>query len=243
MGHWWAVPAGKAQDMSYSELLSQVPIFSSLGSEDLEQLSTHLQPRNHQRGEVIFHQGDVGTALYIIRKGEVTIRLSSPDGKEVSLALLRRGAAFGEMALLDGEPRSTDAVAREESSLLGLSREDFQRFLAARPQVTPGLLAGMSRMVRRVTQLVHDANFLDARARLARVLLDLAQAQGQPGTEGETVITSRLTQSELASLCGLTRESTNRWLRFYASEGLLTFEGGQITLLEPENLRINADVD
>jgi CRP-like cAMP-binding protein len=115
----------------------------------------------------------VGTTLYIVRKGEGAIRLSSADGKERTLALLKRGDAFGEMALLDGEPRSTDAVARDEARLLRLQREDFQRFVEARPRVSLSLLAEMSRVVRRVTRLVHDANFLDARARLASVLLDL----------------------------------------------------------------------
>ena len=226
--------------MSYSELLSQVPLFSSLGSDDLERLSASLQLRRYTRGEIIFHRGDVGTELFIIRKGEVTIRLSSADGREVSLALLRRGDAFGELALLDEAPRSTDAVAREETTLLGLSRKDFQKFLEERPQVVPALLAELSRLVRRVTQTVHDANFLDARARLARVLLDLAQTQGQPG-EGGVSLTSRLTQTELANLAGLTRESTNRWLRFYAREGLLSYEEGRITLLEPDNLRLNVE--
>lgn len=226
--------------MSYSELLSQVPLFSSLGSDDLERLSSSLQPRSHARGEIIFHRDDVGTDLFIIRKGEVTIRLSSSDGREVSLALLGRGAAFGELALLDEAPRSTDAVAREETSLLSLSRKDFQKFLEERPQVVPTLLAELSRLVRRVTRTVHDANFLDARARLARVLLDLAQTQGQPGSEG-VAINSRLTQTELANLAGLTRESTNRWLRFYAREGLLSYEEGRITLLEPDNLRLNVE--
>jgi CRP-like cAMP-binding protein len=228
--------------MSYSELLSQVPLFSSLGSDDLERLSSSLQLRRYDRGALIFQQGDVGTDLFIIREGEVTIRLSSPDGREVSLALLRRGDAFGELALLDEAPRSTDAVAREDTALLGLSRKDFHRFLEERPQVIPALLAELSRLVRRVTQTVHDANFLDARARLARVLLDLAQVQGKPGTKTEgVVITPRLTQTELANLAGLTRESTNRWLRFYAREGLLSYEEGRITLLEPDNLRLNVE--
>ncbi|PTL80593.1 Crp/Fnr family transcriptional regulator [Vitiosangium sp. GDMCC 1.1324] len=226
--------------MSHSNLLAQVPLFSSLGSDDQERLSARLQSRRYPRGEVIFHQGDTGTDLYIIREGEVTIRLSAPDGREVSLALLRRGDAFGELALLDEAPRSTDAVAREETHLLSLHRADLQRFLQERPQVVPTLLAELSRLVRRVTRTVHDASFLDARARLARVLLDLAQTQGQPGTEG-VALTSRLTQTELANLAGLTRESTNRWLRFYVREGLLTYEEGRITLLEPDHLRMNAD--
>jgi CRP-like cAMP-binding protein len=222
--------------MSYAQLLAQVPMFEHVALEDREHLSGLLRERRYSKGEVIFHQGDVGTALFMIRKGEVAIRLSSSEGREVILALLGRGDAFGELALLDGEPRSTDAVAREETQLLSLHQEDFRRFLSERPQVAMGLLAVLSRMVRRVTQLVHDSAFLDARARLARVLLDLARTQGQPSPEG-TVLIPKLTQAELANLCGVTRESANKWLRFYAREGLLSYESGQITLLDPERLR------
>ena len=221
--------------MSQAQLLAQVSIFQDLGPADLEHLSTLVRSRRYARGEVIFHQGDVGTALYVIRTGEVAIRLSSSDGKEVILALLDRGDFFGELALLDGEPRSTDAVAREEVDLLSLQREDFRRFLDARPQVALGLLATLSRLVRHVTQLVHDTTFLDARRRLVKVLLELARGQGQPGPGG-VVIPQKLTQSELANLCGLTRESTNKWLRFYVREGLLSYEGGRITLVQPTRL-------
>jgi len=221
--------------VSYAQLLAKVPMFEHLAEEELEHLSGLLQARRYPRGEVIFHQGDVGTALFIIRKGQVAIRLSSPDGKEVTLAMLERGDFFGELALLDGEPRSTDAVAREETELLSLQRESFHRFLESSPQVALGLLASLSRLVRRVTQLVHDATFLDARTRLIRVLLELARSQGEPSADG-VVITQKLTQVELANLCGLTRESTNKWLRFFVREGLLSYEGGQITLVHPEQL-------
>ena len=226
--------------MSYAQLLAQVPIFAHLQSEELEPLSALLRPHRYAKGEVIFHQGDVGTALFIIRKGEIAIRLSSEDGKEVTLQLLDRGDFFGELALLDGEPRSTDAVAREESDLLILQREDFHRFLDSRPHVAKDLLPVLSRLVRRVTQLVHDSTFLDARTRLVRVLLELAEHQGKPTGEG-VVITPKLTQSELANLCGLTRESANKWLRFYVREGLLSYEGGQITLVRPEQLGRDAE--
>ncbi|WP_224243129.1 Crp/Fnr family transcriptional regulator [Hyalangium gracile] len=226
--------------MSYAQLLSNISIFENLQSEELEHLSTLLRSRRYAKGEVIFHQGDVGTALFILRKGQVNIRLSSEDGKEVILALLDRGDVFGELALLDDEPRSTDAVAREEVDLLSLQREDFRKFLEARPQVAMRLLSALSRLVRRVTQLVHDTTFLDARTRLVRVLLELAENQGRPGAEG-VVIAQKLTQTELANLCGLTRESTNKWLRFYVREGLLSYEGGQITLVKPERLGQEAE--
>jgi CRP-like cAMP-binding protein len=223
---------------AYAQLLAQITMFEHLEAEPLERLAALLQERRFSKGEIIFHQGDVGTALYIVRKGEVAIRLSSPEGKEVILSLLGRGDAFGELALLDGEPRSTDAVAREDTHLLFLQREVFRQFLAEHPQFTMDLLAVLSRMVRRVTQLVHDTAFLDARARLARVLLDLAKTQGAASPEG-TVIGPKLTQGELANLCGVTRESVNKWLRFYVREGLLSYESGQITLVDPERLSLD----
>ncbi|WP_338866174.1 Crp/Fnr family transcriptional regulator [Myxococcus stipitatus] len=221
--------------MSHAQLLSEVSLFEQLDSEALESLSSLLRPCRFARGEVVFLQGDVGTALYVIRRGEVAIRLSSPEGKEVILSLLSRGDFFGELALLDGEPRSTDAMAREDSELLSLQREDFRRYLEARPGVATALLATLSRMVRHVTQLVHDTHFLDARERLVRVLLGLAKEQGESGAGGVR-IPLRLTQTEIANLCGLTRESTNKWLRFYVREGLLSYEGGRITLVHPDRL-------
>lgn len=226
--------------MSYAQLLSGVPMFETLGAEDLEHLSSLLEPRRYARGEVIFHRGDVGTALFIVRRGRVAIRLSSAEGREITLTLLDRGEAFGELSLLDGEPRSTDALAHEETHLLALQQEDFRRFLTARPQVGMAVLATVSRLVRRTTRLIYDSAFLDARSRLARVLLELARSRGRPGSEG-VVIESKLTQSELANLCGVTRESTNKWLRHYVREGLLSYEGGQITLLQPEVLARDAE--
>lgn len=226
--------------MSYAQLLAEVPMFSCLTQEDLNGLAALLQRRDYEKGEIIFHEGDVGTALYVVRKGEVLIRLSHEDGKEVVLSHLTRGDVFGELALLDGDPRSADAVAREPTQLLVLSRADFQRFIADKPKLVMNLLTGMSRLVRHVTQLVHDAAFLDVRARLARVLLELADSQGQQSPDGGVAITSKLTQAELANLVGVTRESVNKWLRFYEKQGLLRNERGKLTLTDPNRLREDA---
>jgi len=225
--------------MSYAQLLAEIPMFSCLQAEDLEGLAALLQKRDYGKGEIIFHEGDVGTALFIIRKGSVVIRLSHEDGKEVVLGMLGRGEVFGELALLDGDPRSADAVAREDAQLLVLPRAEFLRFVTNKPQVTMNLLSGLSRLVRHVTQLVHDTAFLDVRARLARVLLELAENQGEPGPDG-VALTSRLTQGELANLVGVTRESVNKWLRFYEKQGLLRNEKGKLTLTNPERLREDA---
>ena len=108
--------------MSYAALLSKVALFGGLPPEELEGLASLLLQRQYADGEIIFHVGDVGNALCIVRKGGVAIRLTSPGGKEVILSMLGRGDVFGELALIDGEPRSADAVAREETQLLLLPR-------------------------------------------------------------------------------------------------------------------------
>lgn len=228
--------------MSYGALLAKVPLFGSLPPEDLEGLAALLQPRQYSKGEIIFHAGDVGNGLYIIRKGGVTIRLISSGGKEIILSLLRRGDVFGELALLDGEPRSADAVARDEAHLLLLPRETFLRYLGERKELAMQLLIALSRRIRHITDLVHDAAFLDVRGRLVRTLIELAQTQGQPGPTG-AVLVPRLTQAELANMTGgVSRESVNKWLRTYEQQGILRQERDQLVLLDLERLRQDLDV-
>ena len=222
--------------MATLELLAQVPLFAGLTPEELRGLAALLQRRRYAAGEVIFHEGDAGTALYIIENGEVKIVLGSAEGKEVVLGLLGPGDFFGELALLDGEPRSANAVARDACSLLLIRREDFLQFLVDEPRVAVNLLAVLSGRLRRTDQLVHDAAFLDVRARLIRVFLNLAQTRGQAGPRG-IVVTSRLTQADLANMVGATRESINKWVRFYEQKGLVHHSRGRLTLLDLRRLR------
>ena len=249
--------AGQELPSPQARLLAQVPLFAALTAEELAGLAALLSRRRYAKGEVIFHQGDAGTALYIVEEGGVKIVLGSEEGKEVILALLGRGDFFGELALLDGEPRSADAVARDATQLLALRRDDFLRFVLDKPRVAASLLAVLSRRLRRTDQLVHDAAFLDVRGRLARVLLELAEAQGRPEPAGvaaggtfpvgaaaaTVVLAARLTQGELAEMVGATRESINKWLGFYTRRGVLRFERGRLTLMDLQRLRQDSGSD
>ena len=222
--------------MSTLDLLAQVPLFSALTPKQLHRLGALVQRRRYAAGEVIFHEGDAGTALYIIENGEVKIVLGSAEGKEVVLRLFGRSDFFGELALLDGEPRSANAVAREACNLLLLRRADFLQFLVDEPQVAVNLLAVLSSRLRWTDQIVHDTEFLPVRARLVRVLLILAQTRGQAGPRG-VVITSHLTQTDLANMVGATRESINKWLRFYERQGLVHHHRGRLILMDLRRLR------
>ncbi len=222
--------------MTTRDLLAQAPLFAELGADDLGALAAAMRQRQYRAGEPVFREGDPGTALYVIEDGEVKIVLGSSEGKEVVLSLLGRGDFFGELALLDGQPRSADAVTTAASRLWILERDHFLRLLAEQPRFAAALLAAMSRRFRRTDQLVHDAAFSDVRTRLIKVLLELAQSRGKPGPGG-VVITSRLTQSDLANMVGATRESVNKWLRYYTQRGFLRHGRGQMTLVNPQALR------
>jgi CRP/FNR family transcriptional regulator, cyclic AMP receptor protein len=225
---------GKA--VSPKDLLVGSPLFAQLGAADLERLGGLFRRRRYRAGEPVFREGDPGTALYVIETGEVKILLGGAEGKEVVLSLLTPGEFFGELALLDGEPRSADAVTTVASELLVLPRDEFLRFLREVPAVAINMLAALSRRFRRTDRLVHDAAFSDVHTRMTRVLLELAETRGTP-EGGGIAIESHLTQSDLANMIGATRESVNKCLRAYAADGLVRHERGRLVLLDVDRLR------
>jgi CRP-like cAMP-binding protein len=209
-----------------------------LSTAELVGLASCMRPRVYAKDEVVFLKGDPGTAFYVIASGRVKITLTSADGKELILRRLGSGSFFGELALLDDEPRSADAIATESTVLLVLQRDTFRQFLAEHPGVATNLLSTVSHWLRRNADQIQDATFLDVPARLARVLLELAV---EPGSSEEprpgAVIRDRMKQGELAALVGATRESINKWLGSFERQGLISYEKGQITLLRPSALK------
>jgi CRP-like cAMP-binding protein len=215
-------------------ILKQVSLFTALPGDDLAALAGNLQRRRYARGQVIFRQGDPGVSLYLIEAGAVKIAVSTHRGKGLVLRILGARDFFGELSLLDGEPRSADAIAHEDCRLLLLQREDFLRFVEDRPGVAKDLLASVSRRLRYTTQQVQDAAFLDVPARLARVILELAQ----PGAAGQPPgVAAGPTQAELAEMIGATRESVNKWLGVYQRQGLIRRERRALLVLRPDELK------
>ena len=220
------------------ELLAQVGLFADLTTAELVGLASLMRPRPYAKDEVIYLRGDPGTAFYVIASGKVKIALTSPDGKELILRRLGPGGFHGELALLDDEPRSADAVATDAGVLLVLQRDAFRQFLSEHPDIATKLLGTVSQYLRRNAELIQDATFLDVPARLARILLELATEPGAaelppPGA----IIPDRMKQGELASLVGATRESINKWLGSFEKQGLISYDKGLITLLRPSGLK------
>jgi CRP/FNR family transcriptional regulator/CRP/FNR family cyclic AMP-dependent transcriptional regulator len=222
--------------MPQPSLLSRVTIFASLDETTLRRLAELCRTRVFKRGEVIFHERDPGNALYLIESGQVKIVLVSDEGEETILHVQGPEECLGELALIDAAPRSATAVALERVQALALYRDDFLALLEQHPPVALAVMGGLAGMVRRLSSQVQDLMLLDARGRVAKKLLDLAEQHGRVTPEGIR-IDLRLTQQELAQMVGLTRVSVNQHLAWFHERGILATGREGITLLKPDELR------
>src|SRR5512145_1882968 len=136
------------------EVLRTVPLFGLVPERDLLALAGLVRERRQPKGGMILTQGDEGEALFLIRSGQVKVTVVAEDGREVILSVLGEGEFFGEMALLDDEPRSAHVIAMEDSDLLVLRREDFEGILAQSPQIALSLLRELTRRLRRADEKV-----------------------------------------------------------------------------------------
>ena len=207
----------------------QVSFFADLSEEEIQALSSATKRRTFRSGEVIFHRDDPGQVLYMIKEGKVKICIISPDGQEVSLAVLGKGEYFGEFALLDGLPRSTDAVALEKVECYTLQRSDFLNAILKNPKIAILVLEALSKRLRTTDQMVEDLIFLDVYGRVAKKLLELADAHGVKIGEG-VLIDVRLTQQELASMVGASRESVNKVLGYFTDKNFISTDKHRITI-------------
>ncbi len=214
------------QESSY---LKQVSLFADLADEDVAQLMSAARKRTFRSGEVIFHRDDPGQVLYIIKEGKVKICIISPDGQEISLAVLGKGEYFGEFTLLDGLPRSTDAVALEKVECYSLQRSDFHNAIMKTPKIALQVMEALTKRLRNTDQMVEDLIFLDVYGRVAKKLLELADAHGVK-TEDGIRIDVRLTQQELASMVGASRESVNKVMGYFSEKDFISTDKHRITL-------------
>ncbi len=207
----------------------QVSIFADLPDEDVRALTSVAKRRTFRAGEVIFHREDPGQVLYMIKEGKVKICIISPDGQEISLAVLGKGEYFGEFALLDGLPRSSDAVALEKVECYTLQRNDFQNAILKNPKIAILVLEALTKRLRNTDQMIEDLIFLDVYGRVAKKLLELADTHGVKVDDGIR-IDVRLTQQELASMVGASRESVNKVLGYFTDKDFISTDKHRITL-------------
>lgn len=201
--------------LSTADRLRRVPLFAQLDEEELIRIATAAREKSYPKNSVILFEDDPGDALYIVLQGQVKVVLIGEDGREVILSILGDGDFFGEMALIDEQPRSAHVIAMEESNLLVLHRDDFHRTLQDTPRIALGLLRALSRRLRRADDKIGGLVLLDVNGRVARLLCELADEHD--GIQ----IPRKVTHHTIAQMIGSSRETVSRTIRDLSERGLI----------------------
>ena len=211
--------------MMTSALLAGVPFFSGLAEDDLEQIAEHATPESFRRGALIISDGDPADALYVVINDRVKVFLGSDDGKEVVLTILGPGESFGEIALLDEEPRSASVAAMEKTTVLVIRRDRFLELLRENSDLSWAMIRSLSHLVRRLTGSVQSLALNDVYRRIVEILEQRGVFEGEV-----RVINERLTHQLLADMVGASREMVSRIMSDLVKGGYLTVSRDQIRI-------------
>ena len=214
-------------------VLRQHPMFRDLGSEALDQLCRYAKHTSLKRGATICSKGDPGNFLFIVISGTVKISVSSPDGRNAILNLINAGDLFGEVAVLDGQARTADAIANTNCEIFVLDRRDFLPFVRGQPELAMRLIELLCTRLRWTSDQVEQVILQDLPGRLASALLGLTEKRKlEPQSQ-----TIAITQQEISEMVGMTRESINKQLRAWAARNWVRLEHGAIVVLDAAALR------
>jgi CRP-like cAMP-binding protein len=209
--------------------LGNISLLSQLGETSRQALAHHSRFQQIRNGEILFLQSDPSEFVYIVRSGEIAIVLSSPDGRDMMINRMRRGDIFGELGILTGRSRSTSAVARADTEILVIPAEIFLRIVAEEPALALRILKITAERLQRSGEREGALAFMDAQARLARLLLELEKEEKAKG-----YVT--ISQEELADRTGLIRQTVAKVLGKWRRAGWLITGRGRILLLNHEAL-------
>ena len=230
---------GQLDSAAIVDVLGSTPMFGVVPRESLRRMAMACTTRTFGRGQYLWYQGDEGDRLLIVVSGALKIVVQSERGDEIVLVTLGPGETTGELALLDGAPRSASVVAAEPTTVVMLTRTAVLEVLAENPHVLDAVLRNLGQIVRRLTDQVADLTFLDLTGRLAKLLLRLGEDRTRP--DGTVVIDLGITQSDLAAMVGASRPAVNRVLQRMAARGLITVDGQVIVLRDLAGLRGRTD--
>jgi CRP-like cAMP-binding protein len=208
------------------------PLFREFPPAIVEQLGTYMTRRSVRRGAIIFAKGDPGTGLMAVLWGSVKISVTTSEGHEAVLNMINPGQAFGEIALLDGRPRTADAVAMTDCELMVIDRRDFIPLLRREPDVALKCIEILCARIRRTSEQVEDLMYVSFPVRLAKALLQLTGGVEASASQRKV----RITQRELSNIIGMSREGTNKQLRAWEERKWVRLERGGIALINVEAL-------
>jgi CRP-like cAMP-binding protein len=211
-----------------SDFLATVALFQGLDNAELTRLAELTRERTYPKGSVILFEDDPGDSLFIVKGGRVKVVLVGEDGREVILSILGPGDHFGELSLIDGQPRSAHVIAVDDSQLLILRREDVRRRVEESPALAWALLLALSRRLRRADEQIGGLVLLDVHGRIGRLILDSAGEDG--------VLDKKLTHQTIAHMIGASRETVSRAMREFQDRGLVTVNRRQIAIADRAGL-------
>ena len=208
-------------------VLDKISLFSELSEPDLEAVTKLAVTRNFPKNTMILCEGDQSDSLYVVLSGKVKVYLSDDEGKEVTLNVQGEGEYFGELALLDSAPRSASVVTLEKTRLAVISKPAFEECMGKNPGISLKVSQGLARRLRELSENVRSLALMDVYGRVAHTLLDMSVEQ-----DGKKVIPQKLTQREIASMVGASREMVSRILRDLSVGGYITIKNKIITINE-----------
>lgn len=215
--------------------LATVPLFDGAPERALEIAAGAVQSRRLDDGSVLFQEGDVGEALYILKEGLVKLSKVDLEGHEKTLAILRPPEFFGEMALLGERSRSATAVTLGKTHVLVLYGDDFERLMNTYPRISWNVTTTLAKRLRGMDDEAQILSYKDAQGRVAYVLLRLYRnGLIEFNEHGKGLI--RLTHQELASLAGTSRETVTRALKALEGERVIHTKPKEVLLVDPEGL-------
>ncbi len=223
----------KTANMNLVPFLQSVPLLTDLERKDLEALARDFRLYTYPRGNVLFHQGQVGQTLFIIMSGKVRIFRVTPDGHETTTNVFSTGDLVGEFSVLDGQPRSASAMTLARCDLLQMSDTDFLEHVRNIPDLALALMRMLTQKVRWAAALVEVMGQYDATTRLLHLLVLYTQQYGEERVAGqEYVLDWGMSQSDLATLVGASREWINQILMQWSHQHLISFGKGKLVILD-----------
>ena len=218
------------------ELLARTELFHGLATSDLGALRPAIRTRTFQRGSYLFRQGDSGSHLHMVVRGQVKIGRIGRGGGEVVFAIAGPGEVFGELSLFDEDgERTADAQALEPTECLLIANGPLLQFFSSRPELLLRIIGSLSAYIKRKDSTMGDVAFLDIPGRVAMTLLQLADKKGRPAPDGIRIDFTP-NQRTLAAMVGATRENVNRALHRFSELGYIRIDRGAITVLNREQL-------
>jgi CRP/FNR family transcriptional regulator, cyclic AMP receptor protein len=207
--------------------LKNIALFSGLSEADMQAISKLAVTRSFPKNTLVICEGDSSNSLYVVLSGKVKVFLSDEEGKEVTLNMQGEGEYFGELAILDEAPRSASVMTVEDTKLAILSKAAFEKCMEQHPTIALTVMRGLARRLRELTENVRSLALMDVYGRVARLLLEMSEEEN-----GKNVIKQRLTQRDIASMVGASREMVSRILRDLSIGGYISIENKIITLNE-----------